>query len=109
MDKLIQRLDHTNGELQHISFKDHTRYSLKTIYASAPFEQHCPIPESLGCQLTVEGHLVIDPFQQKTIEGVFACGDNASRMRTVSNAVAKGTAVGLTVSKKMILEEFNSK
>jgi thioredoxin reductase len=108
VEKQIQRLDHIDGNLHHIVFKDQTSRPLKAIYAPAPFKQHCPIPESLGCQSTAEGYLVIDPFQQTTVEGVFACGDNASRMRTVSNAVAMGTAVGMTVSKKMILEEFSS-
>jgi len=42
------------------------------------------------------------------VKGIFACGDNATRMRTVANAVAMGTTAGMAVSKKMILEEFNN-
>jgi thioredoxin reductase len=60
----------------------------------------------LGCEFTEEGYIKIDSFQETTIKGVFAIGDNASRMRTVANAVAMGTTVGMTISKNMILEEF---
>ena len=109
LDKKIRKLDHINGNIQNIVFEDETEVSLSAIYAPTPFQQHCQIPESLGCELTSDGYIKIDQFQQTTIEGVFACGDNATRMRTVANAVAMGTAAGITVSKKMILEEFDSK
>ena len=106
VEKEIERLEHNNGYLQNIIFKDGTKSSLKTIYAHSTFEQHCQIPESLGCELTGEGYIKVDPFQETTVKEVFACGDNATRMRTVANAVAMGTTAGITVSKKMILEEF---
>jgi thioredoxin reductase len=40
------------------------------------------------------------------MKGVYACGDSVTRMRTVANAVGMGTTVGMTVSKKMIFENF---
>ncbi len=103
----IESLEHINGELQHVIFRDGTRSFVKAIYAPVPFEHHCAIPASLGCQLTAEGYIKIDPYQETTITGVFACGDNATAMRTVANAVAMGTTAGMTVSKKMILEAFD--
>ena len=106
VEKKIERLEHINGHLQNIIFGDGTKSSLKAIYAHGQFEQHCQVPESLGCELTDEGYVKVDSFQETTVNGVFACGDNATRMRTVANAVAMGTAAGMTVSKKMILEEF---
>jgi thioredoxin reductase len=105
VEKEIQRLEHIHGYIEHILFRDGTKSSLKAIYARAPFEQHCKIPETLGCELTEEGYIKVDPFGETTINGVFACGDNSSRMRTVANAVAMGTTAGITVSKKLIFEE----
>jgi len=107
VEQQIQKLDHIDGKLQDIVFKEGDRSSLSAIYAPAPFIQHCQILESLGCALTDEGYIKIDLSLQTTIEGVFACGDNATRMRTVSNAVAMGTSAGIAVSKKMIMEEFD--
>ena len=60
----------------------------------------------MGCELTDEGYIKVDSFQETSVKGIFACGDNATRMRTVANAVAMGTTAGMIVSKKMILEEF---
>ena len=106
VEKEVERLEHIKGSIQNIVFKDGTKSSVKAIYARSPFEQHCTIPESFGCELTDEGYIKVDPFQETTVKGIFACGDNAARMRTVANAVAMGTTAGITVSKKMIFEEF---
>lgn len=106
VEKEVESLEHSNGYLQNIIFKDSTKTSVKAIYARSPFEQHCQVPESLGCALTDEGYIKTDPFQETTVNGIFACGDNATRMRTVANAVAMGTMAGITVNKKMIVEAF---
>jgi len=106
VDKEIERFEHINGYLQNIYFKDGSRSFVKVMYVPGGFEQHCEIPESLGCDLTEEGYIKVDAFQETTVKGVFACGDNVSRMRTVANAVAMGTAAGMIVSKKIRFEEF---
>lgn len=106
VEKGIERVEHNRGHLQNIIFKDGSKSSINVIYAPGPFEQHCAIPESLGCELTEEGYLKIDSFQETTIKGVFAVGDNAAKIRTVANAVAMDTDAGMIISKRMILEEF---
>ncbi|MGV8964493.1 MAG: NAD(P)/FAD-dependent oxidoreductase [Candidatus Saccharimonadaceae bacterium] len=106
VEKEIERLEHTDGHLQNIIFKDGTDSFLKAIYARSPFEQHCPIPETLGCELTDEGYIKADALQRTTVHGIFACGDNVSRIRTVANAVAMGTMAGMMVNKEIILENF---
>jgi thioredoxin reductase len=102
----IERLEHVQGYLQKIIFKDGTAASLKALYARPAFQQHCTIPETLGCELTEDGYVKIDAFQKTTIPGVFACGDNTTRMRSVANAVAMGTTAGAIVNREIVFEEF---
>ncbi|WP_276371646.1 NAD(P)/FAD-dependent oxidoreductase [Chryseolinea sp. H1M3-3] len=102
----IDRFEHTKGHLHSVIFRDGTTASTKVIYTRVPFEQHCVIPETLGCELTDEGYIRIDSFQRTTVSGIFACGDNVNRMRTVANAVAMGTTAGMMVNREMTLEEF---
>jgi thioredoxin reductase len=106
VEKEIERLEHINGHIEHILFTDGTKTSVKAIYVRASFEQHCKIPETLGCELTYEGYIKVSPFGETTVDGIFACGDNATRMRTVANAISMGTTAGITVSKKLIFEVF---
>ena len=106
-EKEIQRIEHTNGQLSGVFFKDDTRSSLDALYARVPFEQHCSVPQQLGCEITEAGYIKTDTSQKTTIPGVYACGDNASGLRTVSNAVATGTLAGMMLNKEMVLERFN--
>jgi thioredoxin reductase len=106
VEKEIGKLEHISGQLQKIVFKDGTTSSIKALYTRSPFEQHCTIPKTLGCELTDEGYIKIDPMQKTSVNGIFACGDNTTRMRTVANAVAMGTTTGMMVNREIIFEEF---
>jgi thioredoxin reductase len=77
-----------------------------TVYANIPFEQHSGIPVVLGCELTEHGHIKIDQFQQTTVPGVYACGDNTNPMRSVAFAVAAGNITGAMVNKILTDESF---
>lgn len=106
VEKEITKLNHNAGHLKNIAFTDGTTVTLTALYSPRPFVQHCTIPELLGCDMTEEGYIKVDGFQETTVDGVYACGDNTTRMRTVANAVAMGTTAGMAASKKLILEQF---
>ena len=106
IEKDIERLEHHNGYVESVVFRDGSVYPLKAIYTKVPFEQSTPIPVSLGCNLTEQGYLQIDAFQRTNVEGVFACGDNTTPLRSVANAVAMGTLAGTMANKALIDEDF---
>lgn len=106
VEKEIAACVHNQGKLTHLRFHDSTTEAVTTLYLRSPLAQHCPIPEALGCAVTEGGYLQIDATFETTVPGVYACGDNASGPRTVANAVATGTATGMALSKKMIIEQF---
>ena len=99
-------MKHENGHLNQVIFKDGSITKAKAIYARLPFVQHCPVPTQLGCELTNDGYIKIDALQQTTVKGIFACGDNVTRMRTVANAVAMGTTTGMMLNKELVEECF---
>jgi thioredoxin reductase len=106
VEKEIEKLEHDRGSLQFVQFKDGTKLALRALYTRPAFEQHCAAIADLGCELTEQGYVRVDALQHTTVPGVFACGDNASSMRTVANAVGSGTAAGMTASKELALEDF---
>lgn len=106
VEKEIAQLEHDNGHIRQIVFNDQSAITLKAIYARPEFEQHCPIPGILGCMLTEQGHIKVDMFQQTTVQNVFACGDSASLMRSVPNAIATGNFAGAMINNIMTEEEF---
>ena len=99
-------LNTKKGNIEQIVFKDKSTFDLKAIYARPDFEQHCKIPEKLGCELTEQGLLKVSMFQKTTVDDIFACGDNASPLRAVSYAVATGNIAGAVLNNEMTEEEF---
>lgn len=102
----IGHFSHQEGQIENIVFKDNSSIALKALYALPGFEQHCEIPQELGCQLTEQNHIQTDPFQKTTVPGVFACGDNSNRMRSIANAVAIGGMAGVVTNMELIEEAF---
>lgn len=102
----IDELDHSNGYIRSIIFKDGNQAPLKALYARLPFEQHSTIPQQLGCELTEDGYIKIDTAHRTSVKGVYACGDNVTRIRTVANAVAMGTTTAIMINKELIEESF---
>jgi thioredoxin reductase len=105
-ERIIERIEHIDGYIENLVFADGSKTSIKALYAKVPFEQHPAIPQALGCEMTPEGYIRIDASHRTTVPGVFACGDNASRLRTVANAVSMGTTTGIMVNKELIEEYF---
>ena len=102
----VVAFEHREGYIDRVVLQDHASVPIQALYASIPFVQHSDIPASLGCTLTEEGRIETDSFQQTTVPGVFACGDNASKMRSVAGAVASGNLAGAMANSKLTGEQF---
>lgn len=103
----IDYFEHTKGQIENLIFKDGSKTAVKALYSRPAFEQHCIIPKQLGCELTEQNYIKIDPFQRTTQHGIFACGDNTTMLRSVSYAVAMGGIAGTMINREIIEEEFN--
>ncbi|QRR01632.1 NAD(P)/FAD-dependent oxidoreductase [Dyadobacter sandarakinus] len=101
----IRKIVHKNGYISSVELADGTSQALDALYARVPFEQHCSIPQILGCAHTPEGFIQVDAFNRTTIPGIFAAGDNVNSMRSVSQSVAGGTMAGAMLSRELIMHK----
>lgn len=106
IEKEITSLKHQNGVVEEILFADNSTFELKAIYSRPPFEQHCKIPESLGCGLTEQGLIKVDSLQKTTVDNIFACGDNTNPLRAVPYSISSGNIAGVALNNAMTEEEF---
>ncbi|WP_405206558.1 NAD(P)/FAD-dependent oxidoreductase [Aquimarina sp. LLG6339-5] len=106
VDKEIVHFKENKGYIDHLLFKDGTTKKIDALYARTPFVQNSDIPKTLGCEINKMGYITIDNFQKTTVPGVYACGDNVSLMRSVSNAVAMGTTTAGMLNKELIDQEW---
>ncbi|MGO4772600.1 NAD(P)/FAD-dependent oxidoreductase [Flavobacterium sp. W22_SRS_FK3] len=102
----IESLEHENGNIKQVIFKKQSKITLKAIYFRSPFEQHCSLPEVLGCTLTEQGLIKVDIMQKTSIPGVFASGDCVIQARSVAMAVSSGSFAGASINKELIEESF---
>lgn len=102
----IKNIRHTNGTMHAVEFTDGNSIETSVLYTRPAFEQHSNISVTLGCEITEAGYIKTDIAQRTTRPGVFACGDNTTRLRTVANAIAQGTLTGMMLNKEMIEENF---
>ncbi|HLW31561.1 MAG TPA: NAD(P)/FAD-dependent oxidoreductase [Aequorivita sp.] len=102
----LAEIEHENGKIKSVIFSDGTRKKLDSLYAPVPFAQHSEIPVSLGCELSDRGYLKVNLFQETSVPGVFACGDNSNMMRSVANAVYSGNLTGAVINGKIVEEKF---
>jgi thioredoxin reductase len=104
IEKTFQEIVHAEGNLSSIVFTDGSNHVLDALYARPPFEQHCAIPQQIGCELDTLGYIKIDDFQKTSVAGVFAAGDNTSRFRAVSAAVAAGGKTGAMINHELVVD-----
>ena len=97
---------HEKGVVKAVAFNNGSHIDFDAVYAAIPFTQHSSIPAWLGCELTEQGHLKADAMQKTTVDGVFACGDCTTPMRSVASSVATGNLAGAAVNMTLTQERF---
>ncbi|WP_317206593.1 NAD(P)/FAD-dependent oxidoreductase [Hymenobacter translucens] len=98
----VQELAHRNGYLTHVALSDGQQLPLTALYARPPFEQHCPLPQALGCLHTEAGYLQVDETQQTSQPGIYAAGDATTPRRAVTIAVTAGTLAGIGINHDLL-------
>lgn len=105
-EQKVVSIDQKNGHINSVGLADGRSLPLDVLYAALPFQQSSNIPADLGCELTEAGHIKVDFFQQTTIDGLLACGDCSSMMRSLAAAVATGNIAGVMANHHLIQEDF---
>jgi thioredoxin reductase len=106
IEKPITKINHQSGKVTSIGLKDAEDFPISVIYHRASFTQKSEIAAQLGCEIDEMGLIKVNDFQQTNVKGVFAAGDNASPLRQVANAVAKGSLAGVMANRELIEESF---
>lgn len=106
VEQEVIALQHLNGQLEEIVFKNGDRLKAKAMYAALPFELSTALPVELGCETSENGYLQVDMFQKTNVPGIYACGDSTIRMRSVATAVASGNLAGAMVNMELVQENF---
>lgn len=106
LEEEILELEHQNGQLENIVFRNGKKEAFKAIYVKPEVEQHVDFSGQLGFELTDLKTIKVNEQQQTTAMGVYAAGDCATLFRSLSIITAAGTMVAVMINKELISEDF---
>jgi thioredoxin reductase len=106
IEEEVAAIEHENGRLKCLNFKNGTNKEIDVLYAALPFTQSSDIPTALGCELTETGFIKVSEMQATSVPGVYACGDNSGMLRSIANAVYSGNLAGAILNKALIDDLF---
>jgi len=102
----IEKIEHAEGQVKTIRFKDGSTLDVPVMYAKPGFRQQCELPEKLGCKITEAGYIEVDECKKTSVHGIYAAGDNSSQSRIISMAVAGGSVAGMMLNGELSSESF---
>lgn len=106
LEEEIIELEHQNGQLENIVFKNGEKVTFKAIYVKPEIEQHINFSVQLGFELTDLKTIKVDEQQETTAKGVYAAGDCTTLFRSLSIVTAAGTVAAVMINKALISEDF---
>ncbi|GAB3937701.1 NAD(P)/FAD-dependent oxidoreductase [Mucilaginibacter myungsuensis] len=99
----LTKISHQDGYINAVHLANGDKIKLEALYARLPFDGS-KLPQQIGCTITDDGYLAVDEFKATNIPGVFAAGDNTTRMRSVAYAVGAGSVAGAMINHQLIQE-----
>ena len=101
----IARIIHEDGFMRAVQLKDGSHVELTFLLARIPFRQHSDLAQQVGCELATTGLIIVSPFGETNVPGLYAAGDNSSLMRSLVMASASGTTAGAWMNRELIGED----
>lgn len=96
-----QQLQHVEGKIKKIHFKDNTQKACDAIFFVNGFDQQTDLAENLGCRISAKGVVLTNKSQGTNVKGVFVAGDASKDMHFVVVAAAEGAKAGVTINKEL--------
>lgn len=106
LEEEVVELEHQNGQLENIIFKNGKKVAFKAIYIKPEIDQHVNFSGQLGFDLTDLKTIKVNEQQQTTAKGVYAAGDCTTLFRSLPIVTAAGTMAAVMINKELISEDF---
>lgn len=97
----FQMLEHENGQVKSILFKNGERRYCDALFFVNGYTQHCNLFETFGCEVNKKGVVVTNRFQQTSTPGLYIAGDADRDMHFVVVAAAEGAKAGVMINKEL--------
>lgn len=99
IEQPIQRLAFGGDTLEAVVLEDGRQIARRSLFAAPilPFQTKSALGEQLGCEKTEAGLYKVSERNETSVKGVFAAGDNMTRLQSVLHACGHGLMAGAGV------------
>ncbi|MED4584926.1 NAD(P)/FAD-dependent oxidoreductase [Brevibacillus choshinensis] len=104
----IERIVSTEGRVQHVLLADGTIIPCTGIFFAPKLITGSDLPQTLGCQLTETGTVIVDDFGKTNVPGVYSAGDAATERYQVITAASLGSLAAVGINSELLAESWNS-
>jgi thioredoxin reductase len=102
----LECLEHREGELQAIRFRNGESLPRSFIFFNMPCFQKSPLAESLGCEFAENGGVKTGRYEATNIPGLYVAGNMIKDVHLAIVAAAEGTRAALGINKALAKEDF---
>ncbi len=107
MEERIVKLCGSNGKLQKVIFEDGSEINRVGGFVTVELEHPNDLANSIGCNLSKNGGIIIDSLGRTNVKNVYAAGDITLAAPTqLVIAASEGTRAAMGVNYDLTMEEF---
>ncbi|SFM35808.1 Thioredoxin reductase [Paenibacillus sp. 1_12] len=105
-DSPIRHINSSDGIVQQVVLEDETIVPCKGIFFKPDLVTGSDLPQTIGCEMTEWGAIVVDEFGKMNIPGVYSAGDSASRMHQAIAAASMGAFAAAVINNELNAEAW---
>jgi thioredoxin reductase len=97
----VLKLAGDDGMIEKIIFRDGTDYLLDALFFVNGFAQQCDLAETFDCEMSKQGKVLTNQYQQTKTRGLYVAGDADKDMHFVVVAAAEGAKAAVIINKEI--------
>lgn len=94
----IERLDHEDGWVRRLVFRDGSTLDCDAVFFTGPQHQQCDLAQSIGCEFNRKGTVTTDLLGRTCVPGVYVAGDASRDVQFAIVAAAEGAKAAVAVN-----------
>lgn len=106
IDTPIAQVAGAEGQIEALHFSDGSTLPCRAMFITPQSVQGSDFAADLGCAMTEHNLVQVDLLGRSSVNGIYAAGDLAQPFRSLSAAVAQGSAAGAGINFDLINEDF---
>lgn len=97
IEEEVTDVENEDGWLKYLGFEDDSIRYYKGGFAMYGADYNNEIAESLGCEISEDGSVVVDDYGRTSVEGVYAVGDLTEGHNQIPVRMGQGSKAGIDI------------